>query len=56
MTPEVQAGLLDFPRLQKIVRMVAFHPYDTAEDALENMNAITEHELTSDLKVEFQEI
>ena len=51
VTPEVQAALLDFPRLQKITRLVAFHPYDTAEDALDNMNAITEHELTSDLKV-----
>ncbi len=31
--------------------MVAFHPFDSAENALENMNAITEHEMTQDLRV-----
>eukprot|EP01034_Spumella_vulgaris_P032938 gene32938-40657_t len=30
--------------------MVAFHPFDSAENALENINAITEHEITADLK------
>ena len=31
--------------------MVAFHPFESAENALENINAITEHEITDDLKV-----
>jgi hypothetical protein len=31
--------------------MVAFHPFDSAENALENILAITEHEMTSDLRV-----
>ena len=37
-------------RFQRVVKMVAFHPFDTAENALENINAITEHEITDDLK------
>ena len=48
---EVQASINDLPRFQKIVKMVAFHPFDSAENALENINAITEHELTNDLRV-----
>ena len=31
--------------------MIAFHPFDSAENALENINSITEHELTEDLRV-----
>lgn len=30
--------------------MTAFHPFDTAENALENMNAITDHDVTEDLR------
>ena len=47
---EAQEGINDLSRFQRIVKMVAFHPFDTAENALENMNAITEHEVTPDLK------
>ncbi len=47
---EVQSGLIDLARFQRICKMVAFHPFDTAENALENINAITEHEVTPDLK------
>ena len=47
---EVQASYNDLSRFQRICKMIAFHPFDTAENALENMNAITEHELTVDLK------
>eukprot|EP00607_Mallomonas_marina_P002821 CAMPEP_0182428718 /NCGR_PEP_ID=MMETSP1167-20130531/23228_1 /TAXON_ID=2988 /ORGANISM="Mallomonas Sp, Strain CCMP3275" /LENGTH=512 /DNA_ID=CAMNT_0024611761 /DNA_START=119 /DNA_END=1657 /DNA_ORIENTATION=- len=47
---EVQAGQLDLSRFQKVAKMVAFHPFDSAENALENINAITEHELTDDLR------
>ena len=48
---EVQAGTSDFSRFQRIVKMTAFTPFDTAELALVNINAITEHEVTDDLKV-----
>ena len=48
---EVQAGMSDLARFQRIVKMIAFHPFDSAENALENINAITEHEVTDDLKV-----
>jgi nucleolar protein 56 len=51
LTDEVQAGMSDFSRFQRIVKLLAFHPFDTAENALENINAVTEHELTADLKV-----
>lgn len=47
---EVQASMNDLSRFQRIVKMVGFLPFDTAENALENMNAITEHEVTTDLK------
>eukprot|EP01035_Chromulina_nebulosa_P020860 gene20860-27036_t len=47
---EVQQGLLDFNRFQRVVKLVTFSPFLSAENALENINAITEHELTSDLK------
>lgn len=48
---EVQQGITDLSRFQRIVKMVAFQPFDSAENALENINAITEHEVTDDLKV-----
>lgn len=51
LTEEVQAGMTDLARFQRVVKMIAFHPFDTAENALENMNAITEHEVTPDLRV-----
>lgn len=50
---EVQAGVTDLSRFQRIVKMTAFYPFDSAENALENINAITEHEVTDDLKVLF---
>jgi len=48
---EVQAGVNDFSRFQRVIKMTAFVPFDTAEEALENINAITEHEITDALKV-----
>ena len=48
---EVQSGTSDFARFQRVVKMTGFSPFDTAELALENINAITEHEVTDDLKV-----
>lgn len=48
---EVQSSFSDLSRLQRIIKMTAFHPFDTAENALENINAVTEHEVSDDLKV-----
>jgi len=49
--PKVQAGQTDLSRFQRVVKMIAFHPFESAENALENINAITDHELTDDLRV-----
>jgi len=38
---EVQASTNDLSRFQRVCKMVAFQPFDTAENALENINAIT---------------
>lgn len=48
---QVQASVNDLAKFQRIVKMVAFHPFDSAENALENINAVTEHEMTADLRV-----
>lgn len=48
---EVQNGLSDFSKFQRVVKMISFLPFLTAESALENINAISEHELTEELKV-----
>ena len=48
---EVQSGNTDLNRFQRVVKLVAFHPFDSAENALANINAITEHEMTDDLRV-----
>ena len=47
---QVQSGITDLARFQRVVKMTAFHPFETAENALENINAITEHEMTDDLR------
>jgi hypothetical protein len=51
LAEEVQNGLSDFSKFQRTVKMVSFLPFLTAESALENINAISEHELTDELKV-----
>jgi nucleolar protein 56 len=43
-------GMSDLSRFQRIVKLVAFHPFDSAENALENINSISEHEVTDDLR------
>ena len=47
---EVQSSIGDLSRFQRIVKLVAFSPFTTAENALENINAVTEHEMTPDLR------
>jgi nucleolar protein 56 len=51
LVAEVQNGHSDFSKFQRIVKMISFLPFLTAESALENINAISEHELTEELKV-----
>lgn len=51
LADEVQAGMTDLSRFQRIVKMIGFSPFLTAEEALENINAISEHELSDALRV-----
>eukprot|EP01040_Poterioochromonas_malhamensis_P017142 gene17142-19629_t len=50
MVQEVQRGVQDFSRFQRVVKLSAFSPFESAESALENMTAVTEHELSADLR------
>ena len=43
---EVQSAVLDWSRFSKIVKLKAFCPFTSAQSALENINAITEGEVT----------
>mmetsp|Transcript_1089 Transcript_1089/g.1098 ORF Transcript_1089/g.1098 Transcript_1089/m.1098 type:complete len:504 (+) Transcript_1089:34-1545(+) len=49
LTQEVQNSFNDFSKFQRIAKMISFLPFLTAESALENINAISEHELTEEL-------
>ncbi len=51
MVSDVQNGTSDFSRFQRVVRLLAFQPFTSAEDALENISAVTEHEVTESLRV-----
>lgn len=48
---QVQASINDLQRFGRTVKLKAFQPFTTAENALENMNSISEHVLSDDLKV-----
>lgn len=50
---QVQTGMVELNRFQRNVKLQAFQPFSSAENALLNMNAITEHEMTDDLRVRF---
>lgn len=51
---EVQSSIKEFSKFQRVVKLVAFQPFDSAENALHNINSITEHEITDDLRVSLQ--
>lgn len=51
MVADVQNGTTDFSRFQRVVRLLAFQPFISAEDALENISAVTEHQVTEGLRV-----
>ena len=40
---EGQENITDYERFARSVKLKAFHPFESAEEALENMNAISEH-------------
>jgi nucleolar protein 56 len=47
--PEVQDSIVDLQRFNKIVKLKSFLPFRSAEDALENINAVSEGEMTENL-------
>lgn len=50
LVAEVQSGVIDLSRFQRSVKMTAFYPFETAEAALEQINAVSEHILTEELR------
>eukprot|EP00310_Coccolithus_braarudii_P006807 CAMPEP_0183360898 /NCGR_PEP_ID=MMETSP0164_2-20130417/56132_1 /TAXON_ID=221442 /ORGANISM="Coccolithus pelagicus ssp braarudi, Strain PLY182g" /LENGTH=538 /DNA_ID=CAMNT_0025535343 /DNA_START=22 /DNA_END=1638 /DNA_ORIENTATION=+ len=48
--PDVQQSATEFARFAKIVSLRGFHPFVSAEDALENINDISEGLVTSSLR------
>ena len=48
---EVQQAVLDPQRFCRTIKLKAFQPFTSAENALENVNAISEQIVTDDLKV-----
>lgn len=50
LTDEVQASVQDVQRFGRTVKLKAFQPFTSAENALENINAVSEHILSDDLK------
>ncbi len=53
-TAEVEASVADAAAFQSVVSLVAFQPFKTAADALENVNAVSEGVATEGLKVFLQ--
>lgn len=49
MSPEVQASILDLQKFSGIVKLKSFLPFTSAEQALENINSISEGEITETL-------
>jgi nucleolar protein 56 len=45
-----QSGLTDLKLFSRSIKLKAFQPFSSAEDALENANAISEHAMTDSLK------
>jgi len=46
---DVQDSIVDLQRFNKIIKLVAFQPFTSLENSLENINAISEGELTPHL-------
>jgi len=54
-TQEVQDSIQDLQKFSKLVKLKSFLPFTSAETALENINAVSEGEVTDDL-VKFVEL
>ncbi|XP_065071260.1 nucleolar protein 56-like [Rhopilema esculentum] len=50
LLPEVQESVLDLERFGKVVKLVAFSPFKSAVNALENLNNVSEGVAHDDLK------
>jgi len=50
LLPEVQEAVTDLEKFGRVVKLVAFSPFKTAANALENMNSISEGVVHEDLK------
>lgn len=50
LLPEVQEAVIDLEKFGRVVKLVAFNPFKTAANALENMNSISEGVVHEDLK------
>ncbi len=48
---ENQESVTDYERFARQVKLKAFHPFTSAQEALENMNSISEHMMSEELKV-----
>ena len=44
LLPQVQESVLDLERFGKVVKLVAFSPFKSAVNALENLNSVSEGE------------
>jgi nucleolar protein 56 len=47
--PQIQASITEMDRFSKIIKLRAYQPFTTAEQALENMIEITKGKVTEDL-------
>lgn len=46
----VQQAVSDMNRLGRVVKLIAFMPFSSAADALEQVNAVSEAQMTDELK------
>lgn len=51
LQPEVEAGVTDLAKFNSVVKLVAFSPFKSGTNALDNMNSISEGVLHDDLRV-----
>lgn len=47
---EVRKSVIQFDRFLKVARLIGFKPFESATDALEQVNAISESQMTDSLK------
>lgn len=46
--PQVEASVVDLSKFATVVKLVAFHPFQSGINALDNINAISEGRLSPD--------